>query len=95
MSDPNQLKYEIYTTIKDVVYTILENENLLKTDWHLGKVKDVISPTLLNVFVDGSKKEQQIPCNPKVTFAEGEEVYVLFINGKSIDKYVPFHRGII
>jgi hypothetical protein len=91
----NDMKQEIYKNIKEIVYTILHNENIFKTDWHLGKVESVISPTLLNVFVDGSNIAQKIPCNPKVQFSAGDEVFVLYINGKSTDKFVPFHRGIL
>lgn len=87
-------KQEFFNDIKEIVYTILRNENILNGNWHLGRVESVISPTLLSVYVDNSKTAQKIPCNPKVEFAAGDEVFVLFVNGRSVDKFVPFHRGI-
>lgn len=93
--DLNEAKQKLYILIKEIVLTVLHNEKLYKTDWHLGKVEKVISPTMLSVFVDGSNVSQRIPCTPKVSFSVGDEVYVLFVNGKSVDKFVPFHRGIL
>lgn len=85
---------EFYKYVEKIVETVLQNKGLLNGQWHLGTVEQVISPTRLSVFVDGSTVPQTIPCNPKVIFSVGDKVFVLYVNGKSSDKYVPFHRGL-
>lgn len=80
--------------ISKIVYTILDNENVLRGEWHNGKVDKVNSSTSLTVFVDGSKTSQIIPCNPSITFESGDEVFVHYVNGDSKNKFVPYKRGI-
>ena len=80
--------------IKDMVYTILVNENLLRGDWQNGKVKGVISKKMLTVSVNGSSETQNIPCNPDVPFAINDEVFVVNINGDSRNKFVLCRRGV-
>lgn len=80
--------------IKDIVYMILRNEGLLRGEWNNGVVVGVISASLLSVRVNGSEIIQKIPCNPSVTFAVGDEVFVHFVNGDTKNKFVPYKRGV-
>lgn len=80
--------------VKRIVYQILNNENLLRREWHLGKVESVIDTKSLMVFVDGSITSQKVSCNPDITFAANDEVWVLFINGDSKNKFVISKRAI-
>jgi hypothetical protein len=80
--------------VSQIVYSILKNENLLKSEWHLGEVESVISSTMLNVYVDGAIQSQKIPCNPDVTFNKGDSVFVIIINNDSRNKYVISKRAI-
>ena len=80
--------------IKSIIYTILEDEKILTKEWHVGKVKTVVSTKILEVYVDGNDIAQRIPCNPNVTFSVNDEVFVHFINGDSANKFVPYKRGV-
>jgi hypothetical protein len=80
--------------VTKIVYGILKNENLLKSEWHLGKVDRVISNTKISAFVDGSNVSQIIPCNPDVTFNSGDEIFIIFLNNDSRNKYAISKRGI-
>lgn len=81
--------------VKNVVYTILRKENLLQGEWHLGKVESVINPKRLKVFVDGSETAITVPCNPDVNFQPGDEIFVIFINRDSKNKYALCKRAIL
>lgn len=85
---------QFYDVVKKIVYQILIKEKLLQSEWHLGKVESVIDSKTLSVYVDGSTTPQTIPCNPDVTFNVGDEVFVLFVNNDSRNKFVPFKRGV-
>ncbi|MFI2856778.1 hypothetical protein ACH6EH_06525 [Paenibacillus sp. JSM ZJ436] len=93
MQNSNSLE-QTYKIIAEVVRTEIRNMGLLNGDWHLGKVESVISTSRLNVFVDGATVSQPIPCNPDVTFAPGNEVIVVFLNGNTRDKFVICRRAI-
>lgn len=80
--------------IKDIVYQILEKENLTAKEWQLGKIDEVLSEYRLKVFINGSTVSEIVPCNPNVKFFNGEFVWVIFINGNPRDKFVPFKRSI-
>lgn len=80
--------------ITNIVQTEIRNLGLLKGQWHLGKVNEVKSDKMLSVFVDGSSQPQNIPCNPDGNFSVGSEVWVVFINGDSKNKFVISRRGI-
>lgn len=82
------------TTLKKLIYKILEEENLLKGEWHLGKVASVIDYKTLTVYVDGSTTAQTISCNPNITFNINDEVWVHFVNGDSKNKFIPYKRGL-
>ena len=88
------LNEKFFDAVRKIVYQILNNENLLRREWHLGKVESVIDAKTLMVFVNGSTISQKITCNPSVTFAVNDEVWVLFINGDSKDKFVISKRGV-
>lgn len=80
--------------IKSVVQTEIRNQGLLRGQWHLGKVKEVKSDKMLSVFVDGSNQAQDVPCNPDGKFSVNNEVWVVFINGDSKNKFVISRRAI-
>lgn len=85
---------QFYDFIKNTVEDILAAQGLLTGQWHLGTVDQVISPTKLKVFVDGSDVSQTISCNPDVAFAVGNHVWVIYINGNPRDKFVLSKRAI-
>jgi hypothetical protein len=80
--------------VTKIVYGILKNEGLLKSEWHLGKVESVISSTKISAFIDGSNVSQVIPANPDVTFNVGDEIFVIFLNNDSKNKYAIARRAI-
>lgn len=80
--------------VTKVVESILRNKGLTNGQWHMGKVEEVLSNKLLSVYIDGSDEAQKIPCNPDVSFSQEDKVFVLYVNGNSKDKFVPFKRGI-
>ncbi|OPH47629.1 hypothetical protein BC351_10595 [Paenibacillus ferrarius] len=85
---------EFIALIENIIDNKLKELNLLTGQWNLGTVVQVKNAKLLSVYVNGSQTPQDIPCNPDVTFSVGSKVFVLFINGRSTDKYVPFKRGV-
>lgn len=80
--------------VQSIVKTEIQNAGLYLGQWHNGTVEEVISPSRLRVFVDGSMTSQQVPCNPDVLFKSGDKVFVLFVNGDTKNKFIPFKRGI-
>lgn len=89
----NNMDLKFMDAVKKIVYFILRKENILQNQWHVGTVSSVLSRYRLKVYIDGSDIEQLIPCNPNIEFVEGEKVWVLYINGDSKNKYVPFKRS--
>ncbi|MGG2091226.1 hypothetical protein AB1283_25955 [Bacillus sp. S13(2024)] len=87
---------KLIETITKIVYQILNKEGLIGGggEWHLGKVKSVVDSKKLEVYVDGSSISQIVPCNPSVTFAANDEIWVVFINGNSINKFAISKRGV-
>ncbi|MMZ57279.1 hypothetical protein D1872_191990 [compost metagenome] len=80
--------------VRDIVYTVLNDEKLSRGEWRVGKVKSVTSPYSLSVYIDGSEVPQTVPCNPDVVFNTGDEVWVHFVNRDSKNKFVPYKRGV-
>ncbi len=85
---------DLLKMIQDVVNQVIDNANLRTGSWRLGEVQSVISSTQLKVYVDGSTTAITIPCNPSVTFAIGDNVWVININGNPRDRFVLCKRGI-
>jgi len=90
----NNMDLKFMDKVKKIIYAILRKENILQGQWHMGKVEEVLSNKLLSVYIDGSDEAQKIPCNPDVSFSQEDKVFVLYVNGNSKDKFVPFKRGI-
>jgi hypothetical protein len=88
------IQQQFIDTVTNIVYGILKNEGLLKSEWHLGKVDRVISNTKISTFIDGSSQSQVVPCNPDITFNEGDEIFVIFIDNNSVNKFALCKRGI-
>lgn len=82
----------------DIIRTIVKNEirnmGLLTGQWRLGTVKAVKANNILSVCVDGSATPQDIPCNPDGNFSVNSEVWVIFINGDSKNKFVISRRAV-
>ena len=83
-----------YELIKKIIHTEIANLGLLKGDYHLGKVQAVKANNILSVYVDGSSTPQDIPCNPDGNFSINDEVWVIFINGDSKNKFVISRRAV-
>lgn len=95
MENPNKKSNHLFLEfVERIVYSVLRKNNILLGEWHLGKVKTVLSTKLLEVYVDGSDVAMKIPCNPDVTFAVGDEVFVQFINRDTKNKFIPYKRGV-
>lgn len=80
--------------VMKVIYKVLRKEQLLQSEFRLGKVDSVISPTQLKVFIDGSTTSVTCSCNPDVTFATGNNVFVIYINNNSNNRFVLCKRAI-
>lgn len=87
-------KEALLDLIESVVENVLQKRNLLTGQWQLGTVDSVISSTKLTVKLNGSSEAVPMPCNPDVSFQQGDAVYVIFANGKRTDKFVLCKRGI-
>lgn len=85
---------ELIKIIKNLINIELKNNNILLGQWHLGKIESIINNKLLSVFVDGSNVSQKIPCNPDIGFNINDEVWVVFINNDSKNKFVLCKRGV-
>jgi hypothetical protein len=85
---------QFHNIIREIIREELKKLNLLTGQWHLGTVSEILSQKRLKVFVDGSDTAQTIPCNPDITFAVNDEVWVVYINGNPRDKYVISKRAI-
>lgn len=84
----------IHDLIERTVLKILDRYGVLQGQWRLGVVTQVISPTKLKVKIDGGTQPQTVSCNPDITFAVGNNVWVIFINGNGRDKFVISKRAI-
>jgi hypothetical protein len=80
--------------VQSIVYSVLQNENLLTGEWHNGKVASVIDSKTLTCYIDGSTTAVKVPCNPNITFAVNDEVFVIYCNRNSNNKYVIAKRAI-
>jgi hypothetical protein len=78
--------------VEKIVNMVLRKNNLLQGEYHLGKVKTVISTRLLEVYIDGSDTAQNVACNPDVPFVVDDLVYVIFMNRDSKNKFISFRR---
>ena len=84
---------KFYEFVREIVKSELSKQNLVG-NWHLGKVSSIVNSKQLKVYVDGGTIEQTIPCNPSVTFAVNDEVWVVYVNGNSKDKFVLSKRAV-
>lgn len=80
--------------LRTLIKTEIRNAGLLTGQWRLGKVASVISNKKLMVKVDGSTVAQEIGCNPDGNFSINDEVWVIFINGDSKNKFVISRRAV-
>ena len=80
--------------VQRIVRIELQNAGLQQGQWHIGTVTSIVSSKILQVKIDGSTVAQKVPCNPDITFAVNDPVFVLFVNGDSKNKYIPFKRAI-
>ncbi len=79
----------------DLIKKICKSEKQqCKGCWHLGKVVSVINSKLLSVYVDGSSVAQNISCSSDIVYAPDDEIWVVFINGDSKNKFVISKRGV-
>lgn len=85
---------ETYRVIRDIAREELKALNLDIKPWHQGKINEVVSPTKLKVFVDGSDTAQTIPCSKNEPYAVGDEVWIVYINNNPRDKFVFGLRGL-
>lgn len=81
-----------YEDIRKITLDIIQELKLLNGQWHFGKVDQVVSPSQLKVFVDGSTTSQTINCNPDITFQPNDHVIIVYINGNPRDKFVISRR---
>lgn len=81
--------------VSNIVKTEINNLGLMMGNWQLGVVKSVISPKKLSVLINGSTEAQEVPCNPDVPFSEGDNVFVIFVNGDPRNKFVMNRRALI
>ena len=89
-----QKQDELIQFVRQMIYDILDDERLLQGEWQHGKVAEVISDKMLGIYVNGSTVVQKIPCNPSINFTIGDEVWVVYINRNSKDKFVLSKRGV-
>ncbi|MCY9599131.1 hypothetical protein PC41400_08100 [Paenibacillus chitinolyticus] len=78
--------------VRQIVNIELKENNLAIGHWHLGTVMKVKNKTLLSISINGSATSQDVPCNPDVNFIKGDLVYVVYVNGDSKNKFVPYKR---
>lgn len=90
----NNLTQKFHEAVSKIVYKILENNNLLQSEWQLGKVDTVIDSKTLKCFINGGSVSMTVKCNPNVTFNPGEEIWVIFINNNPTNKFALCPRGI-
>lgn len=87
-----KLNHLLLEYVEKIIYMVLRKHNLLQGEWHLGKVKSVISDKLLEVYIDGSDQSQTVKCNPDVPFEVNDAVYITYINRDSKNKFVISRR---
>lgn len=85
---------QFYDKVNEIVSDVLTRQGLLIGQWRLGTVDQIISPTKLKVFIDGSDTPQTVSCNPDITFTSGNHVWVIYINGNARDKFVLSKRAV-
>lgn len=91
MKNPSKRLYEYVTKI---IYKILEKENVLQSEWLLGKVDVVVDSKTLKCFINGSATSLTVNCNPDVTFHVGDEIWIICVNNNPINKFALCRRGI-
>lgn len=89
-----KFQIDLVNFIRQVVHTELDNEGILRGQWHFGVVDTVISPKRLTVFIDGSPTSQEIPCNPNVPFNPQDHIVIIYFNGNSQDKFALCKTGV-
>lgn len=94
MQNIREAKEKFVQEIMNIVYKVLRKEKVLQGEWHLGKVESVISPTQIKCFIDGGTVAQTVAANPDVTFAIGNEIWIIYPNRDSNSKFALCKRGI-
>lgn len=94
MTNNNDITFFQNKIIKLINSLVDKKIKNLNKEWHLGTIDSIVNEYKAYVFLDGSTISQLIPTNPDVTFTEGDEVFVHFVNGDQKFKYVPYKRSI-
>lgn len=81
-------------SVQKIIRNELKRANLYAGQWHLGKVDSVIDTKHIKCFVDGNVVSETIGANPDITFATGQEIWVVFINGNPLDKFALCKRAV-
>lgn len=68
---------ELLNGIRELIREEMKNEGLLKEPWRFGKISEVLTPTKVKCFVDGSDVAITISSNPHHTFQVDDEVFVI------------------
>ncbi|GED72724.1 hypothetical protein BRE01_64260 [Brevibacillus reuszeri] len=68
---------ELLHGIRELIREEFKNEGLLKEPWRFRKIDEVLSPTKVKCFVDGSDTSIVISCNPDVLFRKNDEVWIV------------------
>lgn len=79
--------------VMKVVYKVLRKESLLISEWRLGKVESVISPSKIKAYIDGGNVAQTIAANPNEIFEIGDEIWVICPRN-SVSKFALTRRGL-
>jgi hypothetical protein len=85
---------QFHNLMKTMIREELKAQGLLVGQWHLGKVGQIVSTKQLKCYIDGGDVLQTVACNPSVTFAVNDEIWVIYINGNARDKFAISKRAI-
>jgi hypothetical protein len=80
--------------VMKVVYMVLRKEKILQSEWHLGKVDSIVDATHIKCFIDGSTTAVTVPKSPDKTFTIGDEIWIIFPNRNSNNKFALEKRAI-
>ncbi len=87
MSDfNNNSNISIY--LQKLVMQILEKNGLLKGNKLFGVIEDIISETVVKVYIEKELKSQLCNCPPKNGFQIGDRVLVENINNNPHDRFI-------
>jgi hypothetical protein len=94
VENKNAIKEALVQEIMKIIYKVLRMENLLQSEWHLGKVESIVDSTHIKCFIDGSSTAVTVPKSPDKTFTVGDEIWVIFPNRNVNNKFALEKRGI-